>query len=89
MTPLMEPPPEGDDAALFAELEGIFDEVSEYEVVDVTKFGDEELLSQFHSITREIKNRHEVLAPRTDEGRELHSLRAAMSVELRQRGLLG
>lgn len=84
----MEPPPEGDDA-LFAELEGLFDSVDEVEVVDVTLLGNEELLGRFHELTRKIQDRHEVLAPRTDEGRELHSLRAAMSVELRQRGLLG
>lgn len=88
MTPLMEPPPEGDDDDVWSALEDIFNEFDDGDVIDVTKLDDEALRSQFNSLTEKIKARREVIEPRTDEGRELHSLRAAMSVELRQRGLL-
>jgi hypothetical protein len=55
--------------------------------LDETKIGDEELRDRFRAITEEIKERREVLSPRTAEGRDLHSLRAAMRVELAQRGI--
>jgi len=83
---VMEPPPPGDDP--FEGLEGIFDDV-EQGVVNVTLLSDEALLTDFNAIDEEIKERREVLSPHTDRGRELHSLRAAMVVELRQRGILG
>ena len=86
---VLEPPPDDGDDPLFAELEGIFEGVDTYEVVDVTKLDNDALLTRFHELTEQIKARREVLAPRTDEGRELHSLRAAMSIELRNRGILG
>jgi len=87
---VLEPPPEGDDGMgdLFASLEDVFAKVDE-DAVDVTKLGDEELLRQFGDLTSELQERHEVLNPTTDRGREIHSIRGAMSIELRERGLLG
>ena len=85
---VIEPPPPGDDDDPFVGLEGIFDDV-EQGVVNVTLLSDDALLTEFNAVTEEIKERREVLSPATDRGRELHSLRAALNIELRQRGILG
>lgn len=61
------------------------------DVVDVTKLTDLEALTRFHEVTEELKTLpggREILIPRTDRGRELHSLRAALRVTLAERGLL-
>lgn len=57
-------------------------------VIDITALGDIELLDSFHAVDRELRGLSEMLHPRTDRGRELHSLRAALRITLALRGLM-
>lgn len=71
--------------ALEAQLEP---DTTEPEVIDITLLGDIELLDSFHAVDRELRGLSEMLHPRTDRGRELHSLRAALRITLALRGLM-
>lgn len=58
------------------------------DIVDATTLTDIELLDRFGKIDAELRERSEMLHPRTDRGRELQSLRAALRVTLAERGLM-
>lgn len=74
------------DNDIFAGLEGIFDEVDEEEVTNVTEMSNSELLNMVEDITHELMHvLGEGRFPRSQEARDLHSLRNACQVELRNR----
>lgn len=61
---------------------------TEPEVEDASKLTDMELLSRFAAVDAELRNLSEMLHPRTDRGRELHSVRVSLKVNLVERGLM-
>lgn len=75
----------GDD---FFEIVNGLDLTEPEEVVDFSKLPTTELLDIYTTVTQDLLGLGETIHPTTDKGRELHSRRAAMSVELRLRGLL-
>jgi DNA-binding FadR family transcriptional regulator len=46
-----------------------------------------ELVSRYNSVKEELKARGEIVEPRTDEGRDLHSEHTALLNELHERNL--
>jgi hypothetical protein len=78
----MEPRPEDD---LMARLEAEMGEVDTSDVEDVTRLEKGELLRRHARVERELRAMGELLQPRTDAGRALHSQRAAHLIELRRR----
>lgn len=76
-----------DDSGLFAQLEGIFDTVDNEGVINYTEWTDEALLDEYHEVMDEIREIAEVLSPRTQQGRDLHSQRYAVLLELQKRGM--
>lgn len=81
------PPPENDDSSMAAFEQQMRDVVAS-EVVNVTLLDDQTLLSRYHDTTSELMSRKEALRPSTDTGRDLHSQRAALRIELSRRRLL-
>lgn len=55
------------------------------DVDDATKLSKIEILDRVNAIDQELRDLSEMLHPRTDRGRELHSLRAALRVTLLNR----
>lgn len=55
------------------------------DVVDVTKLSTEDLLNLRHELDEELLNGSEMLNPHTQEGRDRHSLRNAVQLELKKR----
>lgn len=70
---------------VFAGLEGIFDSVTEDEVVSVKDLSSPELMDMVHELTQELLEMKEGIYPRSQEARDKHSLRNACQVELRNR----
>ena len=58
------------------------------DVIDVTKFDNVELLDRFNQVNNELRTISELHIVRTDRGRELQSLRAALRITLADRGLM-
>lgn len=82
------------DDDLFADLEGIFDEVNEDDYEVLAFLSDFDLLERYHLNNMELKERGELYADNGDkfgsstmEGRTLQSKRAAYLIEIRLRGL--
>lgn len=75
-----------DEAALWAQLEGIFDGVEET-TVKVFELTDWELMNMFADTTESLRKLKMLLKPTTQEARELHSLRNSVQLEMRKRGL--
>ncbi len=75
------------DDDLFAQLEDIFNEVDNEEVINYTTWTDEALLDEYHEVMDAIKTIAQILHPRTQEGRDLHSKRYAVLLELQKRGM--
>jgi hypothetical protein len=85
----MTPDDDGFDfEALAAEMEAEFGDPNDTDVVNVQRLDTEGLSARYHDVTNELLEMGEALKPRTAEGRELHSLRAALWVEMTHRGLL-
>ena len=76
--------PDPDDP-LFKQLEDIF--VDESEIEDFSRYDDMRLLERFEEVTKEIKTEHQLLRPRDQNARDLHSLRYALQLELKRRGI--
>jgi hypothetical protein len=57
------------------------------EVVDVVSLADTDLLDKYFDCDDKLLALREVRFPRTDRGREIHSLRAALRVEMLRRRL--
>lgn len=73
--------------AIVADLD--FDIEVPEDVVDVTALNDVDL-SKLHTRNRQqLLELGEMLAPRTDAGRVLHSERVSLMVEMRKRRLIG
>lgn len=57
-------------------------------IIDYTKLETIELSRRLNHIKQELFDRKEMMDPRTDEGRDLHSERAAILIELHKRGVM-
>lgn len=78
--------PDPDD--VIARLEAEFTtDIDTSDVEDVTKLEPGALLRQFALVEIKLRDIGEMMHPHTDEGRDLHSRRAAYLVEMRRRGL--
>lgn len=77
---------DGDDD-LFAELERQFDDQDLSDTVDYSTLSDHELLNEFSDVRSELLNIREMMNPVTEYGRNLHSKRTALLVQIRARGL--
>lgn len=77
-----------DDDFDWSQFDDIDSDVDALGVLNVTTLETMELLNRFQQLTEELKDREEALRPRTQEARELHSQRAAMLIELRNRGIM-
>lgn len=58
------------------------------DVTDVSRLDDASLLNLFNDCNTELGQLREEMEPRTDRGREVHSLRAAARIELARRKIL-
>lgn len=58
------------------------------ESLNVTLMTDIQLLDMFQTVTDKLRHRSEMLRPTTDTGRDLHSQRGAIRVELARRNLM-
>ena len=76
-----------DEDGLFAQLEGLFDEVDKEAPTGYGDLSDIELLDLYEETLVQIREIREILSPRTQEGRDLHSKRGALLIELRTRGI--
>jgi hypothetical protein len=70
---------------LFQQLEDIT--VDESQIEDIYAYDDMKLLERFEQVTSEIKDARQLLHPRVQETRDLHSLRYAIQLELQRRGI--
>lgn len=77
------------DDELFKRFEAQLDTDIPTDVVDVTTIPDVDLVNRLHELDAELDKSGELMAlnPRTQEARDLHSLRAAVLVEMKRRGL--
>lgn len=58
------------------------------DVVNVALLNEAELNTRLTQIKQELYNLKEMWHPRTEKGRDLHSQRNAITVEMRKRGLM-
>jgi hypothetical protein len=73
---------------LFAQLEDVFAEVdADEDVINLNDLSNLDLLDMVQDITDELMQRQESLKPRSQEARDLHSLRNAAQVVMRSRGM--
>lgn len=79
-----------DEEALFAQLEGVFDEIEDDEPVDYSDRTDLELLTEFNDLTEKLKGQLKEAwkpNPKKQASRDIHSQRYAIQLELRKRGV--
>lgn len=55
------------------------------DTTNVRELSPKDLLARFAAVERKLREMAELMVPRTQEGRDLHSQRAAYLVELRRR----
>lgn len=77
-----------DEEALFAQLEDVFAKVDAEDVTDLSTMSTQALLERFAECDEWIKSNHQVLRPKNQEGRDIHSERNAIQVVLHDRGVL-
>lgn len=77
-----------DDGIDFDALAAEIGEPNVTEVVNVQLLDDLELSDRYHQVTNDLMERQEALSQHTAEGRDLHSMRAALRIEMARRGLL-
>ena len=77
-----------DEEALFADLEDVFAEVDEDDVVDLTTLSTSDLLERFYECEQYLKDERQLLRPDTQESRDAHSERNAIQVILHEREVL-
>ncbi len=80
--------PSDDDFFDWQAAEDAMRDVVAQESLNVTLLSDIELLDKLQSVTDELRNRSEMLRPTTETGRDLHSVRGAVVVELKRRGVM-
>lgn len=66
---------------LFAAFEAQFEDVTVEGVEDISKLSDFELLDRYAKIDEQLKAMDQLHHPRSQEARELHSVRAAIRIE--------
>lgn len=66
---------------LFAAFEAQCADIEVNDVEDVSKLSDFELLDRYAKIDEELKAMDQLHHPRSQEARELHSVRAAIRIE--------
>ncbi len=77
-----------DDNDVFAGLEGVFDDVDESEFEDLTLVPTMELLERFEAATEALKgDLKQAWVVTSQDGRDAHSNRYALQLELRNRGV--
>lgn len=76
---------EDDPNAILADLESQFEDIEEPWAESVRDFSDLELSGRFNEVRSRLIELNEMQDPRTEEGRELHSLRAAYLIEMARR----
>lgn len=69
-------------------LENDMRDVVAAEAVNVTLLRDDELLTRFRDVTEELRVLGQMLRPNDEKGRDLHSMRGALRVELAKRRLM-
>lgn len=69
-------------------LEDLFDSIDADDVLCVPALSSEDLLNRFHEADAELRRLGEIRYPKTQAGRDVHSLRSSLVVELRRRNLL-
>lgn len=91
---LSEPSPDPDDeqvneifSRMLDDLELTEQNVENIGVVVVSSLSDLELLAKFEQAKQELHSRQEVLLPKTEVGRDLHSIYHACLLEMHKRGL--
>lgn len=57
------------------------------DVEEVALLSEVELSSRFHKVRQDLLARGEMMDPKTDTGRELHSKRVAYMLEMQRRGM--
>lgn len=77
-----------DDFVDWSAFEDQMRDVVAGEVTNVQLLDSAELLNRFRDCTEELKNLGEMLRPSTERGRDIHSMRAALRVELARRNLM-
>lgn len=70
-------------------LNDLFDDVNIDEITDYSKAELPVLVNRLAEIDLELKRTATLLSSNTPESRELHSERAAIVIELRNRGVMG
>lgn len=58
------------------------------DVLDVTSLSNRDLIQRYNAVRRELTDMNEPIHALTAHGRELHSERGALRIELAKRGLL-
>ncbi len=77
-----------DDNDVFAGLEGVFEDVDESEFEDLTLVPTMELLERFEAATESLKgDLKQAWVVTSQDGRDAHSNRYALQLELRNRGV--
>ena len=77
-----------DDNDVFAGLEGVFEDVDESEIEDLTLVPTMELLERFEAATESLKgDLKQAWVVTSQDGRDAHSNRYALQLELRNRGV--
>lgn len=77
-----------DMEALFGQLEDVFAAVDAENIVSLQDLETNELLRQYSALTQLVLDRRETLWPQSQEGRDAHSRRNAIQVELHRRDVL-
>lgn len=79
-----------DEEVLFAQLDGIFDEIEDDKPADYSKIETLDLLTEFNDLTEKLKDELKEAwkpNPKKQASRDLHSRRYALQLELRSRGV--
>lgn len=77
-----------EEQALFGQLEDGFQKILDEGVDNLQSWSTGQLLKELADITNKITDARQVLYPRTQEARDMHSRRNAIQVELRRRDVL-
>lgn len=66
---------------LFASFEEQFTDIKIPKVQDISKLDNFKLMVKLEKIDKDLEERGELLFPKTQKGRDLHSVRAAIRIE--------
>jgi hypothetical protein len=77
-----------DPEDIFAQMAGQLADISVPDEQKVTDMATLQLADRLSEIDHELVDRKELLNPTTQEARDLHSLRGAIIVEMKKRGVL-